>query len=120
MGDVGMGLVSESFFPDRKRPAMERLGLLESPLGTVEDRQPVQGVGDVGMVGSQGLLADRKRAQKKRFGLLVTSLDVIKASQAGEGVGDRGVVRPQLLFPQLEGLWACPEFASPAGSLSGR
>ena len=55
---LGIGMVrAESLLPYNQGPLLERLGRGIAALVVVEQRQVVEAHGDIGVVGTQGLLA---------------------------------------------------------------
>ena len=71
------------------------------PLRHVEDRQVVQAVGHVGVVGPELRLDDLEAAFVERLGLRVPALVYVQARQVVQAGGHVGVVGPELRLPIL-------------------
>src|SRR5258707_628350 len=67
-------MIRSGLFPDAQGALVQRLSLVVFALLFVEDRQPVQRIGHLGMVRSQGLFHDAQDALVQRLSLGVLAL----------------------------------------------
>src|SRR6266566_6522285 len=95
---------SQALLPDREGPSLGCFGLILLSLFSIEPRQIVQRVGNIGMLLSIGLLVNGQSLLIQGFGLLVLALLRIEQRQVVQRAGHLGMRRSQDLFLDKEGL----------------
>ena len=83
-----------SFFCDRQSPPEKPLGLVMFPLRAVDLCQAIKTVGNVGMLGPQGLLLNNQQPLVEWLGLFVLALSVVELRQLVETGCQTRVLRP--------------------------
>src|SRR6266702_2357917 len=94
---------SQALFPDREGPSVECFGLILLSLFSIEPRQIVQRVGNIGMLLSIGLLVNGQSLLIQGFGLLVLALLRIEQRQVVQRAGLLGTIWSQDLLAHAQG-----------------
>ncbi len=93
-------VASERLFPNRQRTLVERLRLGETALGSVEVREVVERLRNVGMGSTERVFPDRKRTFEERLRLSETTLVRVEEPEIVKAKLRRRDDRRRATFPR--------------------